>query len=1034
MSELDRLEAQHVAEEAADAGRDLLEELRPVGLRRPAGGALPQSTAWLERLYAGDRMAREKKPGVFDHLRSHGPWMVSVDESPLAVIDGMSQTATVCAGFAEDEVVRAYVEGEFAAASVLAEDTSLTEEVDGEAVVTETHTRAFADLLAAQLPGLPHVTFTNGGAESVEKAFALVRPHSARPTAKRVLAFEGSFHGRTLLALHATWNPAKRGPFELAGCEARFAPFPVWQIPQHDDPPEPEGWMDAARTGDVTAMQAKWGGATDAFIAAEVASLARVDEHLREGECFCCIVEPMQSEGGDRYGTPRFFRALRALTAHHGIPLIFDEVQTGFGLGTSFFWHTRFRLETPPDAVTVAKRAQVGVVVSQYPDPEPTSAHGASLARGRIHAEMMLANPDEASRVEALVWPRLLAVVEKYPKLTAAPRATGFAFAFDMPSAELRNQYISQRFYRGVVVFGAGAKTVRYRLGNCYGERELDLLFDAVDASLAWLTENPGQAPPKWMDPSPSDERPVPSDDVVLREASPDEIETLLPQILALEAEVYEPARRDPERRLRMGFAPEGVALVAEENGQLLGYAVGGPVEWVTELDGPGQDPFTGEDDTFHSIAISVSPRAHGKGIGRRLKIEQLRAARAKENEDGTPRYRWATSRNRVGHTGAMMHINAAVGAHCAIRLENQYGGEGEAIYWRIPLRGLGRATPTPASDTIDCRQGVSRPFETPPANLRKAEESGALAGPTITKITICNYISPAIVRALEWVGKLVPDHPHLYLTSGRDECADKAVRTLRYYRKEAAVVLGWNGGYVGHTTSVARSISDPAVHQQGAPVFDWPRLPHPADVGSEAAAQAIRDAVIAAGGPDKVLGLFLEPLQERTGRTVPADFWPLLARIRRELDIPLVTFESAGACYRTGRGPFPTTALPVTPDILCWWGGGQTGFVHLQRRYFIDKPLMMVSTWDGDELSLVRLHHQLRAARLLDLAPAIAATNAALAGVDHQGSGLYRVLASAPDDVPGLLLRKLPGGRAVFAPPLDRALDAAKRLHAAFQ
>ncbi len=1020
MSELDRLEARHVAEEAADASRDLLDDPRPVGLRRPSGGALPKSSAWLERLYAGDRMAREKKPGVFDHLRSHGPWMVSVDDEPLSVMDGMSQTATVCAGFAEDEVVRAYAEGEFAAASVLAEDTSLSEDA---------HEHAFAALLSTQLPGMPHVTFTNGGAEAVEKAFALVRPHSARPHAKRVLAFEGSFHGRTLLALHATWNPAKRGPFELAGSEARFAPFPVWQIPQHDDPPEPDGWLEAAASGTLDTIDA--GG--DTLLAAELASLTVVDGHLREGECFCCIVEPMQSEGGDRYATARYFRALRALTEHHGIPLVFDEVQTGFGLGRSFFWHTEFRLASPPDAVTVAKRAQVGVVVSRHADPEPTSAHGASLARGRIHAQMMLDNPGEAARVEALVWPRLLAVTQKYPTLTSSPRATGFALAFDMPDATLRNQFISQRFYRGVVVFGAGDLTVRYRLGNCYGEAELDLLFESVDASLGWLAANPGQDPPKWIDPETPDTRTRVDDTVTLRAASPDEIDVLLPQILALEAEVYEPARRDPERRLRMGFTPEGVALVAEDAaGQMLGYAVGGPVEWVTEMDGAKQDPFTGRNDTFHSIAISVSPRAHGRGIGRRLKVEQLRAARAILAEDGSPRYRWATSRNRVGHTGAMMHLNAALGAHEAIRLRNQYGGEGEAIYWRVPLRGLGHSTPTPPADVIDCRQGVSRPFEVPPQSLQAAEKSGALAGPTITKITICNYISPAIVRALEWIGSLVPEHPHLYLTSGRDECADKAVRTLRYYRKEAGVVLGWQGGYVGHTSSTARSISDPATHAQGAPVFDWPLLPHPADVGAEAAANAIWAAVEATGGPERVLGLFIEPIQERTGRTVPADFWPLLGRIRRDLDLPLVSFESAGGHFRSGRGPFASTALPMTPDLLCWWGGGQTGFVHLQRRYFIDKPLMMVSTWDGDELSLVRLHHQLRAARLLDLAPAIAATNAALSGVDHAGAGLYRVLDSAPE-IPGVLLRPLPGGKALFAPPLDRALDAAKRLHAAF-
>ena len=70
------------------------------------------------------------------------------------------------------------------------------------------------------MPGLPHVTFTASGAEANEKALALCRLHAARPDARRVLAFEGSFHGRLLLALHATHSPSKRAPYELPGYEA----------------------------------------------------------------------------------------------------------------------------------------------------------------------------------------------------------------------------------------------------------------------------------------------------------------------------------------------------------------------------------------------------------------------------------------------------------------------------------------------------------------------------------------------------------------------------------------------------------------------------------------------------------------------------------------------------------------------------------------------------------------------------------------------------------------------------------------------
>ena len=125
--DLDRLEQRHVAEEEQEAARRLVDMPRPMALSRPAGGVLPESAQLLARLYAGDRVPKEKKPPVFDHLRSAGPWMVSIDSEPLAVLDGMSQTATVVGGFAEDPVVRAFTEGEFADTLVANDDTSLGE-------------------------------------------------------------------------------------------------------------------------------------------------------------------------------------------------------------------------------------------------------------------------------------------------------------------------------------------------------------------------------------------------------------------------------------------------------------------------------------------------------------------------------------------------------------------------------------------------------------------------------------------------------------------------------------------------------------------------------------------------------------------------------------------------------------------------------------------------------------------------------------------------------------------------------------------
>lgn len=1055
--DLGALEAQHAAEEAAEAARVRTGTLRPLRAHFPKGGHMPESERWLKRLYTRGRMAKEKKPLVYDHLRAWGPWMASIDDQPLVVIDGMSQTATLTSGFAPDAVASALVEGEFG-------DTTL----DGGDITFGEHpaARAFADKLRDQLPALPHVTFVNSGAESNEKAFALCRLNAPNPDADRVLVFEGGFHGRTMLALHSTWNPVKRQPFEIAGYASVFAPFPLWTTPMEAEPEVPEGFLASAASGDVAALLEAHGEGDDALLAAEVASLAKVHEALSSGRIFAVSVEPMQSEGGDRYATARFFRALRLLTRHHGVGLIMDEVQTGFGLGGPLFWHTAFGMVDAdgapdhPDVVIVAKRAQVGVVMSVWPDPEPTATQAASLVRGRLHLEMMLAASDDHRRVQGLVWPRLQEMARRYPHLVHNPRCRGFAFAFDLPASEHLAPFYLQRFWRGVVVFGAGTRTVRYRLSTAFTESNIDQIFTAIRRSLSWLDAHPGQKPPAWEDPwvpqaAAADEAP----ETRVRVAEGAEVDTLLPAIQALEAEVYEPARRDPAELLRLAFDdPHGVAAIAEahtdEGWVMAGYAVGAPLERVRTTDGPSQDPMLDRHNTLYSLALSVSPRFQGLGLGKALKAAQLGAAAAMSDDAGQPRYHYITGRNRLGFADTMVHLNQRFGAHTVKVYEQQYGDpDGKALYYRQPIRRLLAASAPERSaqgEVANLASGVASPFGAPPASLVAAERAGLLSGPAVSKITICNYITPAVVRAIEYASALIPTHPHVYLTSGRDEGVDKAIRTLRYSRKSASVAIGFEGGYVGHTSSGARSVSDPATHRQGPPYFQWPRVPHPAEVGAEASLTAIKEAIQAAGGPEGVLGLFLEPVQERTGRVAPAAFWEGLEALRREHDLPLALFESASAGWRGDAAhPFAFQGLGLSPDIVAWWGGGQTGFVHLTGRYFISKPLMMVSTWDGDELSMIRLHHQLRAVRQLDQSEALAAMAevaeaVAAAGFSSAGSGLYRVInagdgasaeaLAAALKAQGVLVYPFPNGHLGVAPRFDSAAADLRRLAVALR
>ena len=113
--------------------------------------------------------------------------------------------------------------------------------------------------------------------------------------------------------------------------------------------------------------------------AAEAESLrqarAAFDENPHDIACF--IAEPIQGEGGDRHFRPQFFAAMRELCDEYDALLIFDEVQTGFGLtGTAWAYQ---QLGVAPDVVAFGKKTQVcGVMAGGRVDEVPDNVFAVS--------------------------------------------------------------------------------------------------------------------------------------------------------------------------------------------------------------------------------------------------------------------------------------------------------------------------------------------------------------------------------------------------------------------------------------------------------------------------------------------------------------------------------------------------------------------------------------------------------------------------------------------------------------------------------
>ena len=171
--------------------------------------------------------------------------------------------------------------------------------------------------------------FFNSGAEAVENAVKVARAYTGRPG---VIAFSGSFHGRTLLALALT---GKVHPYK-----AGFGPFPA--DVHHAPYPYPYRGVSTA----------------DA-----IAGIERVfKDDLEPDRVAAIVVEPVLGEGGYIPAPFDFIRELRELCDRHGIVMVADEIQTGFGRTGRWFAVEHAGVE--PDLVTMAKSLGGGFPIS----------------------------------------------------------------------------------------------------------------------------------------------------------------------------------------------------------------------------------------------------------------------------------------------------------------------------------------------------------------------------------------------------------------------------------------------------------------------------------------------------------------------------------------------------------------------------------------------------------------------------------------------------------------------------------------------
>ena len=506
--------------------------------------------------------------------------------------------------------------------------------------------------------GTPRHFVVNTGAESVENAIKAVLLNRVKTTGDGdggfIISFDGAFHGRTLGSLAVTHRKKARLGFPTFDWPSVLFPVDeaskpketlrreerslkqIWDLLVSGRLPKAEKSRDTflREMEEIDACLARPvldADAVRAFVQEQRAKLT-ADVVRRSQRVAAVLVEPIQGEGGVRPASARFMRRLRLLTRVYDVPLIFDEVQTGWGMTGRMWAHEWFDLPCPPDLVTWAKKAQNGVLfvseaLATFFQEEKkfnTTWEGDSVGMVRALAQLDALDLEQVRRTGERARQGLEALAREHREIIKNARGFGVMLAFDVVRADWSHALLDRAFRRGLVLLAAGERSVRFY-------PRYDMEPSAIDEALAILRLAigdlvRGRVVPENM-PAPRlrvGTLEIPLDTIETVEIARDAFEAVKLQILAVEQERYGGASAAPEaspegHRTLLQYPLEalestaataraiGVGLRDRVSGRFVGYALGSALEDHDE-EGVASDPRFGENNTFYLQAMAVLP------------------------------------------------------------------------------------------------------------------------------------------------------------------------------------------------------------------------------------------------------------------------------------------------------------------------------------------------------------------------------------------------------------------------------------------
>jgi 4-aminobutyrate aminotransferase len=315
-------------------------------------------------------------------------------------------------------------------------------------------------------PSPKKIFLTNSGTEAVEAALKLARFATSRT---HIVAFLGAFHGRTMGSLSLTASRSSH--------RAHFSPL----IPDIHHLPYP------SRSNDSLDYLEKF------IFRYEVAP----------EEVAAIFVEPVQGEGGYIVPPAEFLPSLKDLCRRHGILMVLDEIQSGFGRTGKMFACEHWGIE--PDILCVAKGIASGMPlgamiarsdISRWTRGTHGSTFGgnpvacaAALATITLLEEGLVANAAEAGNY---LKENLAKLPSAYPHISdvrGLGLMIGVEFAQDdsKPDAKLRDAVMSKCFENGLLLLNCGESTIRFCPPLIVSREDVDSAVRIFDSVLAEL-------------------------------------------------------------------------------------------------------------------------------------------------------------------------------------------------------------------------------------------------------------------------------------------------------------------------------------------------------------------------------------------------------------------------------------------------------------------------------------------------------------------------------------------------------------------